>query len=46
MIQGDTTVPEGRMLELICLLSNGGDILYTPQWYKGSGGFPDHVIVL
>ena len=45
MIEGETNVPEGRRLELTCLLIDGGTP-YDPQWRKDSGSLPDHVIVV
>ena len=45
MIEGETTVSKGRRLELTCLLSDGS-VPYDPQWRKGLGSLPDHVIVV
>ena len=45
MIEGETTLSEGRRLELTCLLSDGS-VPYDPQWRKDLGSSPDHVIVV
>ena len=45
MIEGEISVIKGGILELTCLLSDGG-VPYDPQWRKDSGNLPDHVIVV
>ena len=39
MITGDTDIPYGDTLQLMCLLSDGS-VPFSPQWSKDSGNLP------
>ena len=45
MITGDTDIPYGDTLQLMCLLSDGS-VPFSPQWSKDLGDLPDNATLV
>ena len=46
MITGDTAIAYGETLRLMCLLSDGSSVPFSPQWRKDSGELPQNATLV